>query len=271
MPPLFPDWPTFALCALIMAAAQLIYATVGFGAGMFSVALLALVLPDLAPAVATLMVLTFVTEVWVLAHSWRQARGRLLIGLLPTMALGLWLGTHVLATADVSGLKRGLGFVVAAAGAWFLFQHQRAGRAPTYPAADEPRPEPASPVTARRRRGWSALPAGLVSGVLAGMFGTGGPPVIVFLRAYGLDKGAFRATILWYFLIMSLVRAVTYTREGLLTTAELYAALWLLPASLIGMGLGMVVHHRVSERQFSLAVAVLLVLLGVLLVVGVGR
>ena len=39
MPELFPNLPTYVFCALVMAGAQLLYATVGFGAGMFSIAI----------------------------------------------------------------------------------------------------------------------------------------------------------------------------------------------------------------------------------------
>ncbi len=65
MPELFPSVTVFVLCGLVVACAQMIYATVGFGAGMFSIALLAMLLPDLAGAVAALLLLTLVTEVWV--------------------------------------------------------------------------------------------------------------------------------------------------------------------------------------------------------------
>ena len=111
MPGLFPDMTTFVLCALVVAGAQLIYATAGFGAGMFSIALLAMILPDLGPAVATLYVLTFLTEVWVLLHAWRQAKARLLLGLLPTTMLGMWLGTELLLLGNVAWLKRVLGVI----------------------------------------------------------------------------------------------------------------------------------------------------------------
>jgi uncharacterized membrane protein YfcA len=261
MPELFPSIPLFILCALIVAAAQLIYATAGFGAGMFSVALLALVLPDLAGAVATLLLITLVTEITVLARAWRQANLRLLLGLLPTTAIGMWLGTEWLAGGDTSGLRRLLGGVVAAAGLWFLFEawtHHAiaAGNAPPAP----------------RRMGWGraawSVPAGLVAGTLAGLFGTGGPPVIIFLRSFRLDKGAFRATLLWYFLLMSALRVTTYVRAGLLTGNELRAAAWLLPGAIAGTALGMIIHGRLSERRFAQAVAGLLVLLGALLVLG---
>ena len=96
MPELFPNLPAFLASLLIMALAMFVYATVGFGAGMVAVALLAFVLPDLAGTVAVLMVLTFATEVSVLARSWRRADLRVLAGLVVPMGIGLWLGTGVL-------------------------------------------------------------------------------------------------------------------------------------------------------------------------------
>ncbi len=269
MPDLFPNVAVLVLCALVVAGAQFIYATVGFGAGMFSIALLAMLLPDLAPAVATLLLLTLVTEVWVLARSGRHARMRLLLGLLPTTAVGMWLGTEMLAGGDVTGLKRALGVMVACAGAWFFFGERR-NRTPAAPA-DAAQPQAPH---ARSRLPFNVLAcmaAGLAAGALAGLFGTGGPPVIICLKSHRLDKAAFRATLLWYFLLMSIFRGAAYLRAGLLTDSELTAALWLLPASLLGMVAGSAAHHRLSERHFAVAVSGLLIILGGLLLIGGGQ
>jgi uncharacterized membrane protein YfcA len=270
MPELFPDFGSFLACALIMGVAQFVYATVGFGAGMFAIALLAMVLPELAGAVTVLLLLTFVTEVWVLAHDWRRARVRLLLGLVPAMAVGLWIGTQVLVSGDVGFLKRLLGLVVAGAGMWFLCEQRRRARVfglePDAPLA-APRPESQRPP----RPVWLGPLVGVLSGVLGGLFGTGGPPVIILLRAYRVDKGTFRATLLWYFYLMSLIRAGTYYHAGLLDLEICFAALWLLPASLVGIVAGMVVHRRLSETRFLAAVSALLIILGVLLVAGLQR
>lgn len=262
MPDLFENLPLFAACALIMAVAQLIYATVGFGAGMFAVALLALLLSDLTGVVVVLLILTLVTEVWVLARTWRQARIRLLGWLVPGMIVGLWLGTKILVTTDVSLLKQFLGVVVAGAGLYFILEY-RARHGDPQPIRNE--------LFRAKLRPWVSLPVGLLSGLLGGLFGTGGPPVIIFLRVSRLDKGTFRSTILAYFLLMSLLRAGTYAGADLLTVDRAVAAACLLPGSVAGIILGMIIHNRISERQFSQAVSVLLVLLGVLLVAGAGR
>ena len=220
MPELFVDLPSFVACVLVMAVAQMIYATVGFGAGMFAVALMALVLPDLTGIVIVLLMLTFVTEVWVLAHNWRRAKMRLLVWLVPGMFAGLWVGTRVLVTTDVSLLKRLLGLVVFGAGLYFVVEHRfRRGRS---------RSEDATPASLTKP--WISLPVGLLSGFLGATFGTGGPPVIIFLRAHSLDKAAFRATILAYFLLMSFLRAGTYATVDLVTADHAIAAAMLLPA-----------------------------------------
>ena len=99
----------------------------------------------------------------------------------------------------------------------------------------------------------------------------GGPPVIIYLRTYRLDKGAFRATLLWYFLLMSIFRTGTYIQAGLLTQDVILAAMWLLPASLMGIVMGMALHRRMTEHHFGNLISLLLVILGVLLLIGVGK
>jgi len=266
MPILFPTTFAYLASLAVIALAMFVYATVGFGAGMVAVALLAFVLPDLAGTVAVLMVLTFAAEVSVLARNWRRADGRVLAGLVLPMAAGLWLGTGVLIGGDVGLLKRLLGAVVAAAGAWFL--HAERAR----PAAvASPAPPRVLSLASRRVRELAAVPVGFVSGLLGGMFGTGGPPVIILLRGYRLDKATFRATLLAFFMLMTCVRAPLYWHNGMLTADVLLAALWLAPGAALGIVAGMNAHHRISERKFAVVVAVLLILLGLALLVRGGR
>lgn len=262
MPDLFGHPLPLIACVLIMAGAQLIYATVGFGAGMFAVTLMAMVLPDLTGVVVVLLILTLVTEVWVLTRAWRQARIRLVVWLVPGMAVGLWLGTRILVTTDVGLLKQFLGWVVAGAGLYFAFEN-RVRRGTQNPEESEK----CLPLSVS----WISLPVGFLSGVLGALFGTGGPPVIIFLRACRLDKATFRSTILMYFLLMSLLRAGTYTTAALFTMDRVWAAALLLPGSIAGVIVGTVIHNRISDRLFSQVISVLLIVLGLLLASGAGR
>lgn len=270
MPILFPTTFAYLASLAVMVLAMFVYATVGFGAGMVAVALLAFVLPDLAGTVAVLMVLTFAAEVSVLARNWRRADGRVLAALAVPMAAGLWLGTKVLVGGDVGLLKRLLGVIVAAAGAWFLHAERARPAAVASPAPPEFLSVAAARLRVRFLTG-AALFVGFISGLLGGMFGTGGPPVIILLRGYRLDKATFRATLLAFFMLMTCVRAPLYWRNGMLTVDVLLAALWLAPGAALGIVAGMNAHHRISERKFAVVVAVLLILLGLALLVRGGR
>ena len=227
-----------------------------------------MVLPDLRGAIATLYVLTLVTEIWVLIHSWRQAQYRLLVALLPTTAVGLWTGTELLAAGDVVWLKSLLGVVVFLSGVWFMIEQRRRGN-----DIHEPDATQNGPATSSTKR-VGVVPCAVVgffAGALGGLFGTAGPPVVLLLKGYRLDKGAFRATLLLYFLLMSVLRGGTYLNAGILTLREITAALWLLPASILGTMLGMIVHRRISERHFASGISILLVILGLMLLIRGGR
>jgi uncharacterized membrane protein YfcA len=109
--------------------------------------------------------------------------------------------------------------------------------------------------------------AGLAAGVAGAMFGTGGPPVILWFQLQGLDKRAFRATLLGVFLVMSIVRVPSYAVAGLLGREVLLSALLLLPAGLLGLLIGQRLHIGIPERRFRQGVALALALLGLGLMV----
>ena len=62
-----------------------------------------------------------------------------------------------------------------------------------------------------------AGPVGLSSGLLTGLFGTGGPPLVLYYQLSGADKAAFRGNLMAIFLLMTLVRVPSYAGMGLIT------------------------------------------------------
>ncbi len=112
---------------------------------------------------------------------------------------------------------------------------------------------------------WVSPATGLVSGLLTGLFGTGGPPLVLHYRLLGVDKAAFRGNLMALFLIMTTVRLPTYVVLGLVTPPRLVAAAAVLPAVALGATLGHRIHLDLSERAFRRLVSLSLVALGVLL------
>ena len=246
----FPSVATLLLCAGVMLLAQGVYALYGFGSGLLAVSLAALVLPDLTALVPLLLLVNLPTEAWV---SWRDRRsisfrqaGWLLPGMLLGLPIGTWLLRHM---GDEPESITVLGVVVLVFAAWLLWDSTR----PALPSRSFPGPI-------------GGL-AGLVAGTVGAMFGTGGPPVILWFQLQGLGKTSFRATLLSLFLVMSIGRLPSYAAVGLLTREVCISALMILPAGLLGMWVGQHLHIELPERRFRQGVAVVLGVLGVLLAI----
>jgi len=245
---IFPTWTALVLTAGVMLLAQLVYSLYGFGSGLIAVSLGALFLPDLTALVPLLLLVNLPTEGWV---SWRDRRSisfRQAGWVLPAMLLGLPLGTWLLKVAgDQPWAITVLGVVVLVFAVWLLWDSTR------------------TELPQRSLPGPLGGVIGLVAGTVGAMFGTGGPPVILWFQLQGLDKSAFRATLLGLFLVMSIGRLPTYGVAGLLTAKVLVSALLILPAGLLGLWLGQRLHLSIPERRFRQGVAVVLGVLGVML------
>ncbi len=233
----------FATLAVLFVA-QAVYALYGFGSGLISLGALAFVFDDVPELVALLLLVSLPTELFVVWRDHLHLRFRESGILLAGIALGTPVGVVLLERgAGSAALIVGLGALLLLLALFLLWE-------PRAPA--EPRSSPGG-----------ALVAGGTSGVLAGLFGVGGPPLIVFLRWQGLPKRSFRVTLLTLFLATSALRVPLYLWRGLAGGEALLSAAVVLPACLAGLAVGHRMHASVSERAFRRGVAVLLALLGV--------
>jgi len=106
---------------------------------------------------------------------------------------------------------------------------------------------------------WWAPPASLTGGTVGALFGTGGPPYVIYLTHRIHDKSDLRATLSALFFTEGMTRIASFVTAGLLTTREVwlaYAAA--LPIMLGGLYLGGKVHVGLSQAQMTRLVGVLL-------------
>jgi uncharacterized membrane protein YfcA len=242
----FESTPQLALAAGVVLLAQAVYVLFGFGSGLIVVAGLTLIGVDLRDAVVLVLLINVPAEIQVVTRSHREIEWRGVLWIALGVAVGVPCGAAVLRFGDPAILLTLLGAVLVAIGFAFL----RRDRA-------TPRPWV---------RGW-ALPAGVVSGALTGLFGTGGPPLIVYYRLAGAAKAAFRGNLMALFLLMTLVRVPAYAIAGLITAPRLWSGLAVLPAVALGTWAGHRIHVDLSEDTFRRAVAVALLVLGVVLLI----
>jgi len=172
-PTIFPGLTEYLITCAILVVAQLVYVLFGFGSGLIAVGSLALVFPDIRDVVVLLLLVNLPAELWVVLHSRREIRWRPILGLGAGLAVGIPLGTWVLKTGDPDFVLTLLGWFLIAVGAVFL----------KLPAGGRLHPRP-----------WLAPPTGMLSGLLTGLFGTGGPPIIIWYHLSDVGKAAFRAT-----------------------------------------------------------------------------
>ena len=247
MPPtIFPGLPEYLITCAILVVAQLVYVLFGFGSGLIAVGSLALVFPDIRDVVVLLLLVNLPAELWVVLHSRREIRWRPILGLGAGLAVGIPLGTWVLKTGDPDFVLTLLGWFLIAVGAVFL----------KLPSGGRLHP-----------RAWLAPPTGMLSGLLTGLFGTGGPPIIIWYHLSDVGKSAFRGNLMAIFLMMTLIRVPSYAAGGLVTPVRLWSTAAVIPAVFLGGWLGHRLHVTVGEQTFRRLVAVLLVAIGALLLV----
>jgi uncharacterized membrane protein YfcA len=238
----------FAAVCLVLIVAEAVYVLLGFGAGLVAVGGLALLVPDLRDVVVLLLLVNLPAELFVVAASWRDVAWRGAAVLTAGVAVGIPGGTWLLRAGDPRVLLIALGAMLIVVGVLFV-------RFPT--------------VELRRVPRWVPLPVGVVSGLLTGLFGTGGPPLVLYYRCLGVGKTEFRGNLMAIFLAMTAIRVPSYAGMGLITAERLWSGAVVLPAVLIGAWIGHHLHLSVAESTFRRLVAAALVVLGVLLVAGV--
>lgn len=221
----------------ILLLAYFIRGISGFGSGLVAVPLLALFLP--LTFVVPFMLVMDLTASAALGHSNRQqVDWHEIKPLIPGSIIGVVAGATLLLNLDQSALLATLGlFVLAFALRSLLYLH---GDAPI-------------------SKLW-AWPASLTGGTVSALFGTGGPPYIIYLSHRLKDKAKLRATFSGLFTMEGGLRVVTFLATGLLLQNGMFTALLAaLPIMALGLYLGHRVHLGISSLQMLRLVGLLLV------------
>jgi len=118
-----------------------------------------------------------------------------------------------------------------------------------------------------RFRGPIGFVAGIFSGILGGLFGTSGPPLVIYVHHFAEDKTAFRAQLLILFVLHDIFRMFLYVRHSLIDASIIRFNLVLLPPLVIGLIIGSKMHFQVNETNFNRAISLMLFVSGVLLLI----
>jgi uncharacterized membrane protein YfcA len=209
----------------------------GFGSGLIAVPLLALKYP--LTQVVPFMLVTDLSAAAMIGgvHLRHMERGEIR-RLLPPSLLGVAVGTTLLVALPAGTLLAILAGLILLFALRFIFM----------------RPGPFTPISPH----W-AYPAALTGGAVSALFGTGGPPYVIYLSHRLRDKGSLRATLSGLFFLEGLIRIVALLLVGLLLHIQIWLpALAAIPVVVAALVTGSHIHTRLSDTQMQRLVGWLL-------------
>lgn len=109
---------------------------------------------------------------------------------------------------------------------------------------------------------FNSLFGGSLSGITAGMLGTGGAIRGLTLAAFNLERDVFIATSAIIDLGIDFSRSVVYSFNGYVHAHDLYLVPILLGVSIVGSYIGKKLLGFFTQRQFKLTVLMLILLIG---------
>ena len=225
-----------ASAAAVLLTAYFIRGITGFGSGLISVPLLALFLP-LKFVVPLILLLDFTASIVIGGLHFKRVQWDEIGVLIPFGIVGVVLGTRLLVKLPPEPM------LIALAGFVFVFAVR---------SVFDIRGEKSI------SRGW-AVPAALTGGTVGALFGTGGPPYVIYLTHRIHDKSDLRATFSALFFTEGITRIVSFLIAGLLLTAQVgIAYVAALPLMLGALYAGGRVHVGLSPAQMTRLVGGLL-------------
>jgi uncharacterized membrane protein YfcA len=229
-----------AATAVILLAAYFIRGITGFGSGLIAVPLLALFLP-LQFVVPLILLLDFTASIIIGGLTLRRVQWGEVGVLIPFGLVGVAIGTSLLVNLPKTPMLVTLAVFVLVFALRSLMNLQGS-----------------KPISR-----WWAIPASLTGGTVGGLFGTGGPPYIIYLAHRVPHKSDLRATLSVLFFTEGLARIVSFLLAGLLMTAEVWFAYFAaLPVVLAALYAGGHVHVGLSQDRMTRLVGLLLLVSG---------
>jgi uncharacterized protein len=237
-------WTPEALLAvaLIFIFAGFVKGVAGLGLPTIAIALMAASI-GLKEGIALIVVPTIATNLWqAVAGGHFMAMVRRFWSLLLGTVLGAWVGASILAQTDAMLLAAILGMLLC-----------------VYSAIGLTRPPIPPP---GRAEPWLSPIMGASGGVIGGMTGSIAVPGVIYMQAMGLPRNALVQALGIVFLVFTLALGTSLTSHGLMSSdIGLLSLAATLPA-MVGMSLGQLVRHRMTEEMFRPVFFLVLLALG---------
>lgn len=229
---------------LIIVTAFFGEAVFGFGGGLISIPLMTLLI-GVKDAVSLILLFQFCMCL-LLFKSYKQIDWQVAKPMTPSVALGTIMGTFWLSHASPTFLEEFLVFTILLfliKSLWF------------------------SNLAFKNTKG--ALPAGIAGlggGIFSGAIGTGGPVLAMYLTESVRKKLQVRATFIYLFFIIGLVRIAVAVPEHLYSKHVLQLAIFAALPFLIAIYFGQRIHTKVKDEYYRVGINILLAVSAITLI-----
>ena len=234
----------FLYVILVGFGAAFVQRVSGFGLGIFAMMFLPHFLPSNTAASTISCLFSCCTTTF---NSLKYRRNIAFKTALPMLAAAMIpIVIAVIFSANVSAdvFKMLLGSVLVILSIYFLFFNKRISIKPT-------------PI--------NGVIAGTISGVLNGLFSTGGPPAVLYLTSATPDNITYFATIQFYFCLTNLFATTVRSIRGLITVDLLiYAAVGFI-GCLAGDYLGRKVFDKLDAQKLKYVIYIGMIISGILM------
>ncbi|APX34908.1 hypothetical protein BH708_14005 [Brachybacterium sp. P6-10-X1] len=254
------SWLLVAVGAVVVGLSK----TAMPGGGTIAVGLFALALPAKESTAALLLLLMVgdATALWVYR---REPDVRTLVRLIPSVLIGIVLGTVFFATVGGDTVRTTIGVILLALIAVTVWRRRAARtKAPETEeattvgsgtsTAPAPTAGPSRLGVALSRAGYGAL-----GGFTTMVANAGGPVMSMYFYAMRMPVLTFLGTSAWFFAIVNVVKLPFSAGLGLITRDTLVMDLMMVPLVLLGAYCGTKIARRIPQRVFESTVLVLTV------------
>lgn len=220
---------------LLATGASFVQRTVGFGFGIFIMTALPFLMPSYGEAVTLSGLLSLTSATVVMVKYLRYVTWKRLLPIFGAFVFMSTLSICLLDKIEGRTMRIILGLMLIVISLYFSFFKEKLQK------------------IIRPTRGWQ-LSTGSASGIMGGLFGMHGPPVVLYLISSEPDKDHYMGMIQTYAVITNVAMLAVRAMNGYLTPAVGTTYFYALGGLAVGVLLGNLAFRHIPNRMFTYVV-----------------
>lgn len=217
---------------LLAAGASFVQRTTGFGFGIFIMTVLPFLMPSYAEAVTLSGILSLTSSTVVMLKYLKYVSWKRILPILAAFLVMSAFAVFMLEKLEGRTMRIILGLILILLSLYFCFFKERLQK------------------VIKPTSGWQ-IGSGVISGVMGGLFGMQGPPVVLYLINSEPDKNHYMGMIQTYAVLTNVIMLVTRACNGYLTTAVGTTYLYSITGLVVGVLAGNWAFKRLPDKLFA--------------------